>query len=96
MSTSKLIIGIVVVLVLIGGFWLWSEQRATPAPSAANVTPTTGGNTAAQQTNTTGGIIASPNDASDASLNADLSAIDNQLNGLSADNAAADQSLSTQ
>ena len=87
MSTIlKLVILVIVIVIAVAGIWWWhssSSQKQT-TNTASNLKTTQ-----SVQIN----AVTSPNDASDAGLSNDLSAIDNQINGLNTDSANVDQSL---
>ncbi len=88
MSQSKVVLWVAVVLVLVGGFLWWSSSEQSQVPA--------GGNMPAAQNGQNNGALAPAQNTSDASLNRDLSAVDNQMQGLSADTASADQGLNDQ
>ncbi len=93
MFQSKVVLGVVVAVVLIGGLAWWSmNQQGVPVavtqnpPAAAPVpqpTPAAPAKVTAQS-------------ATDASLNQGLSSMDSQMKGLSSDSASVDQGLNDQ
>ena len=86
--SQKVVIGIIVVVVLLGGLWWFASQQGVPA-----VNP---GNMPAAGNNTNNGAAISGRSTSDASLNQDLSNVDSQMNGFSADSANVDKGLNDQ
>ncbi len=100
-KTTIIVICVVVALLVAGGIWWWSMSTANApsspaayapsAPPAAMPTQTQGTNTAPAQAPTLAAT-----GTSDAALNADLSQIDSQMNGMSGDNASINQGLTDQ
>jgi cytoskeletal protein RodZ len=87
MSTSaKIILWLVIIVLVVLGVWWWFSPKSTGT-----------NNSAASQATPSGPAVPSPaivsTGTSDASLNQDLTNIDSELNGLSSDSAAVDQSL---
>jgi len=77
-NTSKIVTGIVVIVLIIGVAWYVGSSKNKPVSNP---------NTAAVAANKQPVAVApKPLDTSDASISADVSAVDSQMNGLSADN----------
>ena len=84
-NSSKLIIAIIVILAVVAGIWWY--LAATPVKPVSQNQPAGNSAIAADQTAAAanGTLTTSPTDTSDASLNADMSAIDSGLTNLNAD-----------
>ncbi len=86
---------IIILIIIIGGVWWWNSSQ-----SATVVAPESNPSVTATQTNSApaaavSGLQTSPTDTSNTALNQDLNSVDSQMSGLSSDNAAVDQSLSS-
>ena len=87
-STEKTLLWVGAAVIVVGGAW-WLIAGKSPAPSA--YAPTTSTTPSGQNSG-----LNSASDTSDAAINADLSATDNQMTGLSSDSAAINSSLADQ
>ena len=89
--SKKLIVGIVIVLVVIGG-WLYISMRhgqknnSTPLNQGMATSNTQGGNNVS---------ATNPGDTSNAAIDSGLSSIDTQMNGLNSDSTDVNNSLTT-
>ena len=78
-QTSKIVLGIAVLLVLaLGAYYYWQQQEASKVPNANEVT-----------------TLPTGSNASDSSIEQDLSAIDAQLKAAGDDTTAAHASVNT-
>ncbi len=93
-NTSKTVIWVVVILVVLGGVWMLldkptDEYAVAPTPVATTSTDQSGaamtGPTAA---NTSNAMVTNSNDTSDSSITSDSAAIDAQMKGLNSDSSA--------
>jgi hypothetical protein len=96
--TSKILAGIVAVLVIgFGGWWYMHTSANTMQPSSGQVGMTSGASTPAQTTFNANANGATPSsDTSDSAMAQDATNIDGQMNGLTTDNANTDQGLNSQ
>ena len=99
MSTSaKVILGIVIVVIIAGGIWVWKSSAPSATNTAANTnqpaanTPSANNASSGSQTQT--GVSASDN--SNAALQASLSNVDSKMSGFSSDNASVNQGMNDQ
>lgn len=95
-NTSKTWLGVIVVAVIVIVGWIWyansSSNSYSPAPvSQNNVVPN---QPAANQVSVSTGTSA-PGDSSNAALQQDMSAVDNQLNGINTDTSNATGGLNS-
>ncbi len=93
-NSSKIAIGVVVVIIL--GLIVWwyagsnGSQPAPVAPVAQTQADQVASASAAAAAVPVAGLSTSAKDTSDAALDKDLSSVNTQINGLSADNASVD------
>jgi hypothetical protein len=95
-NTSKTVIWVVVILVVLGGVWVLLDKpsddyTAVPAVTTDTTSPDQGAAMTGPTTTTTAttsGSVSNPSDTSDSSINSDSAAIDTQMKGLSADSTA--------
>ena len=93
-NTSKTVIWVVVVLIVLGGVWMLldkptDEYAVAPAPTVTTTETAPQDQGAAMTTTTaTTASVSNPSDTSDASINSDSAAIDAQMKGLNTDSSA--------
>ena len=93
-SKSPLIMGIVIIAVIVGGFiWYSLRTQENVKPLVETTTPTPDNQKSAVETKNHDNIIVSQ-DASDASLDQDLTNINTQLSGLDQDSSIVTEGLS--
>ena len=95
-ASTKTVIGILIGIIVIGGaWWLLASRNAGPSSPTAPTAETNPGTMPAATTSPAQAqapaIVST--DTSDAALNQDLTNIDSELNGISADSAAVDTSM---
>jgi len=95
MSKSKVVLGVVVAVVVIGGLAWWSMgQQGGGSP--AGISQNNPGAAAPQPAPAPAQQQVTAQSATNASMNQDLSSMDNQMKGLSSDSASVDQSMNDQ
>ena len=100
-TTGKVIVGIIVLVVVLGGaFYLYQQMQPTPvvAPSIATTSQTSSAGTPAtsQQTAASVNPLPSGTATSDAALAQDAASVDTQMSALSSDNTQVTQSVNDQ
>ena len=102
-KTSKIVLWVIVVIVVIGGIVWFVMGQNSAAPAGQGYSAPTSQNNPASPTsptsatgNTSGGLSTAPADNSNAALSQDLASIDAQMTGLTSDSASIDQGLNDQ
>ncbi len=95
MSTNaKIITGIVVVIVVVGGaIWYWNANETYTANNAVGYGNPTSTVTTTQTTTTTTTTAAMPQGNSDQAIEQDMTSANAQMNGFSSDSASIDQGM---
>jgi predicted negative regulator of RcsB-dependent stress response len=89
MSTKAIVWIIVILLIILGVWYFWSSHNSPQtAPATSSTAQTSSQTTGSPQTLSSG--------ESNADLNADLNAIDTQTNSANSDSASVDQSFNDQ
>ena len=89
-TSSKWIIGVVIVILIILGYWMFSRSAQAPM---TNTAPTVATTTDRSTVTPSVSVVANPSDSSDTAINQDLSNIDAQINSLNTDTTNVDQGL---
>lgn len=90
-QNSKIILG-VLIIIIIGIIW-WGMAGQSGAPAPVNQPPTSQNNPPATQNTPANSGLPASTDNSDVALTQDLSLIDSQMNKLNSDSASVDQGL---
>lgn len=92
---AKIITGVIVAVVVIGGAWFeLSMENKTNSPAAYQTNVGTQNPTTTNSNSAGTGV--SQTDTSNAGLQADLSSVDSQMNGFASDNTSINQGMSDQ
>lgn len=95
-KTGKIVLGVVIALLVVGGVWWWIDMQSG-VPSAAPGAGTGGTSTAVNSPAATSTASTSyPSGDSDQSIDQDMTSLNAQMNGLSSDNASVTQSMNDQ
>jgi hypothetical protein len=101
-KTSKIVLWVAVLVVVIVGVVWFATMRNSTAPAAQGTPVSQNGQTPVSQVSPSvtgiaaGGLSTPATDTSDAALNQDLAGINAQLGGLASDSASIDQGLNDQ
>ncbi|HUC01734.1 MAG TPA: hypothetical protein VMA75_02415 [Candidatus Paceibacterota bacterium] len=92
-KTGKILSGVVIAIIVIGGVWWWIDAQNGTVPTAlapgANGTSSVANSPAAASTSY-------PQGDSDQAIDQDMTSLNAQMNGLSSDNASVTQSMNDQ
>lgn len=96
-KTGKILLGVVIALVVIGGVWWWMDMQSGVPAAMAPGTGTSGTSTAVNSPAASSSASSSyPQGDSDQSIQQDMTSLNAQMNGLSSDNASVTQSMNDQ